>query len=180
MNRLLTLLIFLTSLVSFQSFANDTAEGFEAVRELFAKGELPEISEIANTAYSGRCFPRNDSYEPRNSVFLIKEGTSSVMGPIYGLRYEATTIWEPSAPANFFDGMPLQYVVNYYREQKRPIVFKPIKIEDVSLKIFKSIDSVSHQTSSFRVIDGMIVEKYSDRSDENEVFAYCYYFNPRI
>jgi hypothetical protein len=140
---------------------------FETLGDLFKKGEAPEIEQISNRVWSGRCFEKDQPSTPLNGAYVLRRAVNSDVGPIgdRNISYEVASVWSKSSNANYYDEMRLSDFNSQYGRNYRLVVIS----HAIIIKLDSNVISTVKRSGDY------LVEELSEKT----VFTRCYYFKSK-
>ena len=153
---------------------------FETLGDLYKKGSRPNISKLINKAWVGRCFYDTSPNEPLAAGYIFRVNKKSTeVGPIAKLAYEAVAFININSP-DFYDHMKLNDIIENLEAGR--VTFGAATILPDSIVLPRNADNSSYAFSAYIKISDkyLVVEARAPEifSDEEEVYARCYYFIP--
>ena len=161
----------------FDKEVNENTSYYEALGDMFQSGSKPEVSNLIEVVWSGRCFQKKAPYKPLNGAYHFRKKRNEDVGPLGDsvIFYEALSLWQPHKVPNYFDDKDLLTLLAISRDYRR------VSVRSNSYEITFS----NGNKSALRVSGEYLVEELRDipigvgpLGKEYEVFGRCYYFIP--
>ena len=203
----LTLLIFIISLNCFSddnleitNFLEDQRQThdkshFESLGELMTTGERPDVDDIIDIPWSGRCYVKESPNTPTNSGYIFREkkwfriptggaGTTAYP-PQFPFRlplgfkskkisYEANSYWLRDKPEDYFDDLSIRKVNRLLRRDGAPYLKVHFLENGIMIRLSDGDVSILKRNGNYLIEE--ISREDSTVTNNGDAGVRCYYF----